>query len=113
MSKLQIFRRPQRTALLISQGMTRESPGLLFPLQGIEPGELDELIRAILAKQGITDEATIQAIIEKAEQDSEMRLKVAEARAKVRKIMSVKKRGVSVMQRGHHNWVPAFFMGKR
>lgn len=109
MSLLKIEWRPQRKALLIAGSMSRANPGLLFPLYGIKPGELDELIRAILAKQGITDEHTIHAIIEKAEKDSEVRLKVSEARAKIRRLMAEKRKGNKLMQNGHQNWVPTWF----
>jgi hypothetical protein len=109
MSLLKIEWRPQRKALLIAGDMNKANPGLLFPLHGIAPGELDELIRAILAKRGITDEHTIHAIIEKAEKDAEVRLKVSQARAKIRKIMAEKRKGNKIMMNGHQNWVPVFF----
>lgn len=109
MSLLKIEWRPKRKALLIAGDMNKSNPGLLFPLQSIEPGELDELIRAILTKQGITDEATIHAIIEKAEKDAEVRLKVSQARAKIRKIMAERAKGNKIMMNGHHNWQPVWY----
>ena len=109
MGKLLVVRRPQRRGLLISQGMSKDNPGLLFALDGIDPGELDDLIRGILAKGGITDEATIQAIVEKAEKDAEVRLQVSEAKAKIRKLMQMRREGATLMQRGFRNWKEAFF----
>lgn len=87
----------------------KDNPNLVFPLDPIDPSELDELIRAILAKQGVTDEKEIQAVIEKAEQDSEIRVKVNEARAELRRLMDLKKSGAKLMQRGFRKWVPVHY----
>ncbi len=88
---------------------TRANPTLLFPLDNIERGELDELIRAILAKQGVTEESTVQTIIDAAEQDAEMRIHVAEAKAEMRRLMELKRQGAKLMQRGFRKWKMAFF----
>jgi len=110
MSKLVVARRPKRRGLLVARGLgTKKNPMLLFPLDGVDPGELDELIRAILEKQGVTEESEIQAIIEKAEQDSEIRIKVAETKAEVRRLMAIRARGGKLMQRGFRRWVQVFY----
>lgn len=106
--KLLVVRRPHRRGLLIANGMSKANPGLLFSLDGVDAGELDELIRAILAKGGITAEAEVQAIIERAEEDAEVRLKVAEAKAEIRRAMEIRKKGLSLIQRGYRKWVECF-----
>ena len=109
MSRILIARRQNRRGLLIPRKGNRKTPNLLFPLDGVDPGELDELIRAILEKQGVTEESEIQAIIEKAEQDSEIRIKVAETKAEVRRLMAIRARGGKLMQRGFRRWVQVFY----
>ena len=109
MSILYIARRPQRRGLLLSMGGSKANPSLLFPLDGVERGELDELIRAILAKGGVTAEAEIQAIVEKAERDSEIRIKVAEAKAEVRRLMKIRAAGGRLIQMGFRKWKQAFY----
>ena len=109
MSKLLIARRNKRRGLLVPMMGTKASPMLLFPLDGVDKSELDELIRAILAKGGVTDEAEINAIIERAEKDSEVRLQVAEAKAEVRRLMGLRAQGKSLMQLGFRKWREAYY----
>ena len=104
MSRLYVARRPKRRGLLLGMKGSRASPSLLFPLDGVDRGELDELIRAILAKGGVTKEPEVQAIIERAEQDSEIRIKVAEAKAEVRRLMRLRAMGAKLMQVGFRRW---------
>lgn len=104
MSRLYVARRKTRPGLFIPMMGSRASPSLLFPLYGVDRGELDELIRAILAKQGVTSESEIQAVVEKAEQDSEIRIKIAEARREVRRLMALKSQGLKLMQIGFRKW---------
>ena len=112
MGNLFVARRPKRRGLLLPMSGNRANPSLLFPLDGVDRSELDELIRAILAKQGVTDEAAIQAIVEKAEQDSEIRIKIAEARKEVRRLMGLRAKGARLIQRGFRKWKEAFYLGK-
>ena len=86
---------------------------ILFPLDKTDRSELDELIRAILAKQGVTNEAEIQAIVERAEVDSEVRIKVAETRKEVRRLMALKAQGAKLMQMGFRKWKQAFYPAVR
>ena len=110
MGNLLVTRRPKRRGLLIARGLgTKANPSLLFPLDGVDRSELDELIRAILARQGVTDETEIQAIIERAEIDAEVRIKIAECRAELRRLMAIRARGISLMQVGFRKWRAAFF----
>ena len=109
MARLYVARRPQRRGLLLPMQGSKVNPSLLFPLDSVEPGELDELIRAILEKQGVRNEAEIQTIVEKAEQDSEIRIKVAEAKAEVRRLMKIRAAGGKLMQVGFRKWKQAFY----
>ena len=109
MARLYIARRPKRRGLLIPRLGNKAKPNLLFPLDGVDRGELDELIRAILAKQGVTNEAEIQAVVEKAEQDSEVRIKVNEARAELRRLMSIRAKGIRLIQIGFRKWRECFY----
>ncbi len=112
MTRLYVARRKTRRGLLIPRLGTKQNPSLLFPLDGVEKSELHELIRAILAKQGVTTEVEIQAIMDRAEQDSEIRIKVAEARKEVRRLMNEKKKGNVLMQVGFRKWLPVWFPGR-
>jgi hypothetical protein len=103
-SKLKIDRRPQRVGLFVPMKGNRSDPNLVFPLADVDSSELDELIRGILEKGGITDESTVQAIIEQAEQDSEVRLKVNEAKAEFRRLMQLKREGKKLMSCGFRKW---------
>jgi len=82
---------------------------VIFPLDGVERSELDELIRAILAKGGVTEEKEVQAIVEAAEQASEVRIKVAEAKAEVRRLMKLREAGAKLMQVGFRKWKQVFY----
>ena len=109
MGRISIARRPSRRGLIIARAGSRQHPNLLFPLYGVERGELDDLVRAILAKGGVTDETEVQAVVEKAEQDAEVRIKVAEARAEVRRLMKIRQGGGKLIAVGFRKWKQAFF----
>ena len=113
MGTLYIDRRPQRRGLLIPMKGSRANPHLLFPLAYTDRSELDDLVRAILAKGGITNEAEVQAIVERAERDSEIRIKIAEARAEVRRLMKIRAMGGKLMQVGFRKWKQAFYRPKK
>ncbi len=112
MGNLFIARRPQRKGLFLPMLGNRANPSLVFPLESVDRSELDELIRAILAKGGVTEESEVQAIVEKAEQDSEIRLKIIEARKEVRRLMKERAKGNSLVQVGFRKWLPAWFPGR-
>ncbi len=95
--------------MLLPMSGSKSNPSLLFPLDGVDQEELDDLIRGILAKGGVTDEKEVQAIVEKAEQDSEVRIKILEARREVRRLMSLRARGIKLIQRGFRKWVECFY----
>lgn len=109
MSRLYIARRAPRRGLLLPQGMNKTNPSLIFPLDGVERSELDELARALLQKQGITKEVDVQAVIENAEADYENRIKVAEARKELRRLMALKAEGAKLMQVGFRKWKQVFY----
>jgi len=91
-------------------GQVSESPHLLFPLtKSTDPGQLDEQIRKELDKLGITSEADVQAVMDKAETDYEMRIKIGEARKEIRRLMELKRKGVKLMQRGHRKWKEVYY----
>ena len=107
MPDVSIIRPNRRKALYLSKGVGRMN--LIFPLESVEKGELDQLVRAILAKGGVTNEAEVQAVIERAELDYEVRVKVAEARAEVRRLLALRWQGLSLIQSGFRKWKEAFF----
>ena len=108
--KLYVARRANRIGLSIPMGQTGKNPNLLFPLlRKTDAGELDELIRVELEKQGITKESEVQAIVDKAEEDSEKRIKVEEARNEIRRLMGLRKQGAKLMQVGLRKWKTAFY----
>ena len=109
MSRLLVARRKTRRGLFLPMSGLKTNPSLLFPLDSIDPSELEDLVRAILAKGGVTDEPTIQKIVEEAEKDSELRIKVAEARTELRRLMSLKAQGLTLISRGFRKWKEAFF----
>lgn len=109
MANLYVARRAPRRGLLLPQGMNRANPGLIFPLDGMERSELDELARALLQKQGITSEADVQAVIDSAEADYEKRIKIGEARQELRRLMALRAEGAKLMQMGFRKWKQAFY----
>ena len=114
--RLYVARRAPRKGLYLPMGQNSQNPSLLFPLtRSLDPrsGELDELIRIELEKLGITKESDVQAVIDKAEEDYELRIKVEEARKEVRRLMDLKREGYSLMQRGYKKWVPIKWHHKR
>jgi len=109
MGNLYVARRAKRRGLLLPMQMNKASPALIFPLDNTDRSELNELVRGLLSKQGINDESAVQAIVDKAEQESEERIKVAEARKEVRRLMAEKEKGNKLMQVGFRKWKVAFF----
>ncbi len=85
----------------------------MFFLPKMETSQLDEYVRKELAEHGITDEPTVQAIIEEAEKQYELRVKTKETEAMIRKFMDIKMEGGTkrLMQQGDRQWVEAFYPG--
>jgi len=109
MSKLYVARRKNRVGLSIPMGQVSQSPNLLFPLtRSTDPSQLDELIRSELDKLGVTRESDVQAILDKAETDYEFRIKVAEARKEIRRLMEIRANGGKLMSTGNKKWSQVF-----
>ena len=109
MARLYIARREQRQGFYLPMEGTKENPSLMFFLperngKQIDPGQLDELIRAQLEKVGITKESDVQAIVAKAEEDYEFRIKVEEAKKEVRRLMILRAEGKRLMSVGNKKW---------
>ena len=107
MPNLFVARRAPRKGLYLQT----EKGNLMFFLpknrrEQLDRSELDELIRANLAKLGVTNEAELQAIIDKAETDYETRIKVAEAAREVRRLMKLRAEGAKLMSVGFRKWIP-------
>jgi len=109
MGNLYVARRAKRRGLLLPMGASKANPSLLFPLDKTDQSELDELVRAQLAKLGVTKESEVQAVIDKAETDSEARIKLGEVRKELRRLMALRKEGAKLMQVGFRKWRPAFY----
>ena len=105
MPDLYVARRAPRKGLYLQT----KKGNLMFFLprnrrEQLSKSELDELIRANLAKIGITNEAELQAVIEKAETDYETKIKVAEAAKEVRRLMALRAQGAKLMSVGFRKW---------
>lgn len=66
-------------------------------------------MRSELAKQGVTKESVINKIVDEAEKQYEMRIKIAEAKAEVKRLMGIKAGGGKLMQVGYRKWKQAFY----
>ncbi len=109
MANLYVARRAGRRGLCLPQEMSKVNPSLIFPLDNTERSELDELVRAQLSKLGITKESEVQAVVDKAETDSEAKVKLAETRKELRRLMSLRAEGASLMQVGFRRWKQVFY----
>ena len=109
MPSLYVARRAVRKGLLLPQMGNKANPSMIFPLYQTEKSELDELIRAQLEKVGVTKESEVQAVIDKAETDSEARIKLQEVRQELRRLMKIREDGGKLMQVGHRRWKQVFY----
>ena len=108
--RLYVPRPKRRQGLYLPMGQSPKNPSLLFPLtRKLDPSELDEQIRAQLEKVGITKESEVNEIMDKAEADYELRIKVAEASKEIRRLMALKKEGATLMQNGNKKWKQVFY----
>jgi hypothetical protein len=112
--KIWVARKAPRKALFLPMGQVEKNPSLLFPmLNKIDPSELDELVRAELEKQGISNESDVHKIVGKAEEEYEQRIKTAEASREVRRLLKIKAEGGKLMQVGNKKWRQAFYPAVR
>jgi len=113
MPDLYVARRDTRKGLFLPMNQSGGNPSLLFPLtKNLERSELDELIRAQLDRVGITKESDVQSIIDKAEEDYELRVKIDEARKEVRRLMKLRAEGKKLMQIGNKKWKEVYYPKK-
>ena len=118
MPRLYVARRKQRKGFYLPMGGTVENPSLMFYLperegRQVSAGQLDELIRAQLEKVGITKESDVQDIINKAEEDYELRIKVEEVKKELRRLMDIRAKGGKLMSTGFRKWKQAFYPNRR
>ena len=116
MGDLLVARRKERQGLYIPMEGTAENPGLVFFLpekegRQIGSGQLDQLIRSQLEKVGITKESDVQAVVQKAEEDYEYRVKLEETKKELRRLMDIRAKGGKLMQVGHRKWKEVFYPG--
>lgn len=109
MGTLAFSRDSKRKGLYVPLGQTKESPSLVVPFYKMERSELDHIVRANLAEQGITDESTVQAVIDEAETQYEQRRKVDEARKELKRLMDLRRQGAKLMSVGNKKWKQAFY----
>jgi hypothetical protein len=102
----------KRKALYLPMGGTKDNPSLMFFTPGASKGQVDEMVRKQLEKQGITNPSKINLILNQAEVDYEKRRKIIEAQTELKRLMELKRLGVKLMQRGFRKWVPASFRPK-
>ena len=112
--RLYIVRRAQRGAFYLPMGGTRENPSLMFFLpqpkgKQLGAGHLDELVRCQLARQGISKEADVNALVNKAEAEYEERIKMAEAHQEAKRLMALRAAGAKLMQFGYRKWKQVFY----
>ena len=104
MGNLYVARRTPRKGLLLPVSTPADNSDLMFFLPKVDRAELDEIIRANLAKRGITEESVVQTIIDKAETLYEEKIKVAEVTREVKRLMGLRGNGAKLMQRGYRKW---------
>lgn len=109
MGLIYVARRAQRKGLVIPMGQSKKNPSLIFLLEKTDRSELDDLVRRQLDKQGITSESQVQEIVDKAEEETEQRIKVREASKEVRRLMALKAEGKKLMQNGYRKWQPVSY----
>lgn len=109
MPELYIARAPKRLGLHLEMEGTAQNPNLMFFLPKMEKGQLDQFVRSELAKQGVTKESVINKIIEKAEEEYEKRIKIAEVKAEVKRLMEIRANGGKLMSVGFRKWKQAFY----
>ena len=95
---------PGRLGLYVPLGQTKKSPSLVIPFYKMERSELDDIVRIELAKQGITEESEVQVVIDEAETQYEQRRKVEEARQELKRLMELKRQGLTLMSIGNKKW---------
>ena len=113
MPRMHFQRNPQRKGLYLPMGQVSQNPSLLFPLtKSTDPGLLEEQVRVELEKVGITKESDVQAVLDKAEEDYELRIKVKEAQREIRRLMKLRAEGAKLMSAGNKKWKEVYYPKK-
>ena len=107
MSKFYVARRKVRKGVFLT-GVGNQNLMFVMP-EKMSQRELDELVRATLAKQGITKELEINAIIEKGEEAYIRRVKVQEAMAELKRLREIRANGGKLMMVGDKKWKQVFY----
>lgn len=110
MPKMHFRKHPNRKGLYLPMGQVSQNPSLLFPLtKSTDLGLLEEQIRVELEKVGVTKESDVQTVLDKAEEDYELRIKVEEARKELRRLMKLRAEGKKLMSMGKRKWKEVYY----
>ncbi len=107
MPELYVARRKVRKGVFLT-GVGNQNLMFVMP-EKMSKSELDGLVRATLAKQGITKEAEINSIIEKGEEAYIQKVKVQEAMAELKRLREIRASGGKLMQVGNKRWKQVFY----
>ncbi len=107
MPELYVARRQVRKGVFLT-GAGNQNLMFVMP-EKMSQNELDGLVRATFAKQGITKETEINAIIEKGEEAYIQRVKVQETMAELKRLREIRARGGKLMQMGYRKWKQVFY----
>jgi len=86
MSQLKVERNPQRVAVMLALGGTRENPTVIIPLWKMENSQLNDLVDSVLGKRGLASQKS--RIENEIEVGYEYRKKIAEVRSELRRRIS-------------------------
>jgi len=112
MGNISVTQYDNRLGLYLPMGGTKDNPAMLVPFYKIDRSELDHIVRSNLAEQGITDDATVDAVVDEAERLYEERRKVEESRKELHRLMEIKRQGGKLMSSGNRKWKQAFYPSK-
>jgi hypothetical protein len=109
MTEIYVAKQDKRQALYLPMGGTKENPSLMFFLPEMVKSQLDEYVRKELSEQGITDEPTIKKILDEAEKQYELRVKIKETQKELKRLREIKAKGGRLMQVGFRKWKQVFY----
>jgi hypothetical protein len=108
MPSISVQRNHLRGALYLPRGQVKDDPSIVIPFYKLDRSELDFIARSQLADVGITDEATVQSVVDEAEIQYEQRRKEYEASKELRRLMSIRAGGGKLMSVGEKKWIQVF-----
>ncbi len=109
MSNVVFARDTGRLGLYLPLGNSPRSAAMVVPFYKMDRSELDEIVRAHLETEGITDESHVQAVCDEAEVQYEQRRKTEEARKELRRLMEIRAKGGKLMRTRGEKWLQAFY----